>query len=69
MNRGLFLFVIVILMIIRYLAWAGLLFGLIFFLFGNFTRGIEFFMAGALLTGLKYLFGYLIKTFVSGDYK
>jgi len=39
MKRETFLFVVIVLMIIRILAWAGLLFGVIYFLFGNYLKG------------------------------
>ena len=69
MKKGFFLLLVIILMLIRILAWLGLLFGIIFFITGNFTRGIEFFLAGLLLTGIKYLYGYLFAIAVGKDYE
>jgi len=63
-----FLFIAIILMTIRVLAWAGLLFGIIFFVLGNSTKGIELFLVGILLTILKYFFGFIIAIVVEKDY-
>ena len=44
-------------MILHYLAIIGIVLGIIACLFGNFNRGFELIIGGAVLMGLKYLIG------------
>jgi hypothetical protein len=51
--------VAIIQFILHYLALAGIIFGVIAFIFGNSTRGGELLIGGASLMALKYVIGFI----------
>jgi hypothetical protein len=50
-------FVALIQMILHYLGVIGIFLGIIACLFGNFSRGFELIIGGAVFIGIKYLIG------------
>ena len=51
--------VAIIQLILHYLGWAGIIFGIIAYLFGNHIRGSELFISGISFIVIKYVIGFI----------
>jgi hypothetical protein len=51
--------VAIVQLVLHYIGWAGIVFGIIAYLFGNHARGSELLISGASLIIIKYAIGFV----------